>query len=595
SGTFNPQILADTAWPIDCGDTKRSCKTESTLNYPVVKWVRDLGVTYGGSITRGFNEEIFIKTQGGTITQNPANHTKAIFDRLNRQTGQSVASTYWSGATYSATRHVISADGTIYISDIFNDILIAYDSSNWKIKWTYAFVGGHDFGGIIIGNDGTIYIGRMEASDINLYVYAFNPDGSVKWSKSIPNTSGPGAYSGGEFALDLNGNLIFAMTHYQDPSQGYNDGKLFSFSPIDGSINWEYPTGDVRALAIDSDGVIYTASYDGYGKTTSKPRKFFAINSDGSLKWEINFGNYEWYFSNILIDSNKTSIAFKTFQYKQGTENDYSAFNRTGIVSIDLNTHSIIYDKTVDEYGYYYYSIMEQDGGIYLPVSFYEMGASPLYRSNNKIVFIDKNGDIKFQFKQPDRQFVYSNFMMDEDGNSYFMITDEKSGGFAGYTTKLVALEEWRAIVIPEVVSSGPKSVIKFTVKTNLGESNPIVNEDNLIQILLNEDIQVPLTFSYIDSEGNNVWEGSYSPEGDFEDRYSYRLEASEAGLETDNGLNFDLSASGSNGTGMITEGTINMGELIGTGENIKWVSIFIYLALLISLRIFIKNKNNYL
>jgi len=59
------------------------------------------------------------------------------------------------------------------------------------------------------------------------------------------------------------------------------DDKLYAINP-DGSKKWEFETGgDARSPAIGTDGTIYTGSNDD---------KLYAINPDGSKKWEFETG-----------------------------------------------------------------------------------------------------------------------------------------------------------------------------------------------------------------------------------------------------------------------------------------------------------------
>ncbi|MDD5016209.1 MAG: hypothetical protein PHW73_14135, partial [Atribacterota bacterium] len=154
SGPFNFSTIADTYWPISGGSVKRSekLKTDLEFDYPVVRWVKDMGYLGISQITTGFNDELILKSQGTPITWTPVNVTTGRFIRINRNNGEEINSTDWDGATFSDIDLVVTEDHTLYYADIFTDIVVAYDLETWQLKWTYSFIGGHTFGSIIVDN-----------------------------------------------------------------------------------------------------------------------------------------------------------------------------------------------------------------------------------------------------------------------------------------------------------------------------------------------------------------------------------------------------------------------------------------------------------
>jgi large repetitive protein len=65
---------------------------------------------------------------------------------------------------------------------------------------------------------------------------------------------------------------------------GSYDSKLYALNP-DGSMKWNYTTGNYiyGSPAVGADGTIYVGSYD---------KKLYALNPDGSMKWNYTTGNY---------------------------------------------------------------------------------------------------------------------------------------------------------------------------------------------------------------------------------------------------------------------------------------------------------------
>jgi hypothetical protein len=107
-----------------------------------------------------------------------------------------------------------------------------------------------------------VYIGSEDD-----YLYALNPDGSLKWryQTGYSVSSSPAIGSDGTVYV------------------GSCDDYLYALNP-DGSLKWGYQTGSYvdSSPAIGSDGTVYVGSYDSY---------LYALNPDGSLKWRCQTGD----------------------------------------------------------------------------------------------------------------------------------------------------------------------------------------------------------------------------------------------------------------------------------------------------------------
>jgi len=144
-------------------------------------------------------------------------------------------------------------------------------------------------GSAAIGSDGTIYVNSY---DYNCKLYAFNPDGIVKWAKNTDSVDGAPAigsdgtiYIAGIYglyaytpdgtrkwfcsALDLNGSPVIGNdgTIYCGQSGSGGAGLLYAFrdNGSSGSVKWTYGTGQLlhTAPAIGNGGTIYIGSvYD---------------------------------------------------------------------------------------------------------------------------------------------------------------------------------------------------------------------------------------------------------------------------------------------------------------------------------------------
>lgn len=163
-----------------------------------------------------------------------------------------------------------------------------------------------------IGADGTIYVGAIT------FIYGVNPDGSEKWSSALSGDAytSPAIGANGDLyvvggdklvAIDsqsgANGGWILLNT-FTSPAVG-SDGTVYAtsscnigeggyslvaFPPALNPLFWLWQTGLTgtcdranSSAAIGSDGTIYIGSADG---------NLYAVNSDGSHKWEFANGGF---------------------------------------------------------------------------------------------------------------------------------------------------------------------------------------------------------------------------------------------------------------------------------------------------------------
>ncbi len=115
-----------------------------------------------------------------------------------------------------------------------------------------------------IGLDGTIYVAKVNQLE------ALDHTGKRKWTLGLP-------ISRGSPAIGVDGTVLVA---------GYEAAKLFAVWP-DGNLRWEFPTSRkyfVATPAIGADGTIYIGEQDWPEGT----HQFYAVNPDGSKRWEVS-------------------------------------------------------------------------------------------------------------------------------------------------------------------------------------------------------------------------------------------------------------------------------------------------------------------
>ena len=199
---------------------------------------------------------------------------------------------------------VVDNDGVLYFGG--NDFHAVYP--NGTEKWTISQIGEFR-SNPVLDEYGIIYAGSSMVSPS--YLYAFYPNGGVKWQKNYGEIySSPvidddgiiyfGRTSGDEGAIlavySNNGTIkwIFPTNHvvYSSPAIG-NDGtiycgchnkNLYALYPNNGTEKWHYTTGDwIRTSpCIGDDGTIYVVSLDSYLHAV--------FPNNGTMKWKTNVG-----------------------------------------------------------------------------------------------------------------------------------------------------------------------------------------------------------------------------------------------------------------------------------------------------------------
>jgi hypothetical protein len=149
---------------------------------------------------------------------------------------------------------VIGRDGTIYQGTDLHQLLAF--NPNGVLKWSIAT-------GRAVGSTPAILLdGRIVFVDEAGTVYVANPDGSLSWTD--PTGAGSGT-AGASPAIGRDGTIYTVI-----------GATVFAFHP-DGTIRWTYQIigGTLGPVAVRPDGVVYVPA--GY---------LYAIDADGSLLWK---------------------------------------------------------------------------------------------------------------------------------------------------------------------------------------------------------------------------------------------------------------------------------------------------------------------
>ncbi|MFC1505289.1 PQQ-binding-like beta-propeller repeat protein [Thermodesulfobacteriota bacterium] len=148
----------------------------------------------------------------------------------------------------------IGTDGTIYIGAFWNKLLAV--NSDGTQKWN--FTEGDSMGAEsspVIASDGTIYI-----VDLVGHLFAVNPDGTKRWSQSFQTQ---GQWCNSTPAIGADGTIYLVNYYWQEGSSLPDYSKLYAINP-DGSQKWERQIEpSFSSPAIGTDGTIYVGAEDG--------------------------------------------------------------------------------------------------------------------------------------------------------------------------------------------------------------------------------------------------------------------------------------------------------------------------------------------
>ncbi|MFC1692079.1 PQQ-binding-like beta-propeller repeat protein [Candidatus Latescibacterota bacterium] len=171
----------------------------------------------------------------------------------------------------------IGEDRTIYFG-AGNGALYAYGPAGGR-KWVRQTYGENMVSSPAIGADGTIYVGTSSDDEKHGYLYAINPNGSVKWYKFLGDMvdSSP--------AIGPDGTIYIASNFWDNVT--YNN-KVHALNHSNGEEIWYYLAGGniVSSPAVGSDGTVYIGSDDW---------KLYALNpADGQPIWSHDLGGETW-------------------------------------------------------------------------------------------------------------------------------------------------------------------------------------------------------------------------------------------------------------------------------------------------------------
>jgi hypothetical protein len=533
-GDVSSSTIATTAWPKSLtyggsGNNQSSNYSGSTLvpYYPAIIWshANNSFPLNAGSTISGMQNNVYELLEGG------ADGSNASLNSISRTDGSLLWQREMSTWSYVNTDMILTQNNTIYTSDIFNDVLKAYDvtatGTPATLKWMYNFYGGHGNEDVAIGGDGTIYTVRSLSDNTHWQIYAFNPDGSVKWQTAIYDATSSVLMSG--LSIGLDGKIYLVI----DYTAG--GGYLAAFNS-DGSLAWKYvdlasSSATPISPIIDSDGTIYTADTS-YNLGT---KKIYAINLSGTLKWSYVLGTSTTAsYRNIALGPNDTIFAITTDGSYPTVGGLLQKFNTTNgdllsSIPISLVQGSVGFDNF----------IADLDGGVVLN------GA--IYSSTTTIAYYDSSLNQKWRLTKNNGDYSYFlGMIQDESGIIYSQYADRTV-----INNRIIAIAPWTLIA-----SAGTDHVINtaftLSVTTSMQPTNLLTGGSNQIQAILSDGTKVPLAYASTNGDGTTVWTANIPADSSYGSK-TITIEASQANITTDINTNFATPATGSNNTGITT------------------------------------------
>ncbi|MBF0519447.1 MAG: PQQ-binding-like beta-propeller repeat protein [Nitrospirae bacterium] len=249
-------------WPMFHHDAQHT--GQSAYNGPQTNTLKWSYRSTSGSNTNMSPNTPSISNDGLTIYSNFANNQLLA---LSTETGQLM----WSATLSGDGATAVATDGTVYA--VGGTTLYAYTSAG-SSKWTFSEATENIYGEPCIGGDGTVYIGSRDT-----YVYAVNPDGTLKWKYKTSGSIAPLASP----TLSPDGLSVYVGAG--DPHD-QTDGTLYALNSAIGTLKWSKNIDPIRAsgAVVGQDGTIYVCGN----------KRVHAFQPDGTQLWQSADGTAEY-------------------------------------------------------------------------------------------------------------------------------------------------------------------------------------------------------------------------------------------------------------------------------------------------------------
>ena len=514
-------------------DTKLTGQTGTYADpiYPIIRWTHFYDNNMALHAIRGPGDIIYGQIGGSADSSNRADGRLVA---LNKNNGDTIWERLLSGEVSAGGYITRTSNESLYCSDVRNDALFVWDGNNeGALKWIYQYVNGHTSSTVNVAPDGTIYTPRSQGSIPSgaIYIYAFNPDGTTKWVKSV-TSAGTGAANPGAIALTSTGNVHFI---------GYrtNGATLFSLSPVDGAVNWSYTAFLTSHIVIDNDNTTYLGN--GNLSATASEKKIYAIRSDGSLKWERTIGSTTDYFAEMALRYDNVLMVQRQ-QYPT---------NLATLEAINTDDGSLLWTSS----SFATQAGLSGSAGINIDTQNGIYFQNAVMYDKTMLQYLDKDGNRKWRLQHQMTGGAFDAFgqpNFDTDGRMYLAFKN----WYTNYDSYLFAMYPWTLSMSQSSENVKAGDTINFSVTTAMQQTNLLTGSANQVQIYLDNATRIPLTYSETNSDGDTIWDGSYQIPTDLSaGTHTFTVEAAHAGILTDIETHFEEAPEYSENTGITAIG----------------------------------------
>lgn len=370
------------------------CKLEYNPAYFVMGTVASVEWSVNGTVISTSETATHLFTTPGTNDVN----VKITYSDGKSEAGSvsvEVLSFAWSelpNAGYQkASNFAFSPDGqTLYSISQSTKTLLAVNTITGEVKWQHAFGAANYGAGIAVGTDGKIYLGTEDAAGT---LYAFTPNGTIKWQASMGKAvkASPAVTSDG---------IVYALC---------DGAKLIAYDADSGSEKWSADlSGNAGGVAVDARGNVYAGTSAG----------IWAYTSAGSRIWQSAEPHNVTERGGSLAIDHVNNVIFAALKGKKG------------IAAVNMGDGTTKWTYA-SEYNDCYHPVVDSEGTVYVN------------EKNGALYAVTSSGSLKWKY-DAGLGYTYSGFAIGANGHVYisqyaspFAILDIDSNGSATVLTNI--------------------------------------------------------------------------------------------------------------------------------------------------------------
>ncbi len=265
-----------------------------------------------------------------------------------------------------ASNFAFSPDGqVVYSVSQTTKTLLAINTITGQIKWQKEIDAATYGAGIAVGADGMVYLGT---EDTNGTLYAFSPNGTVRWQVSM------GAAVKASPAVTSDG-VVYALC---------DGAKLIAYDAGNGTQKWSATlSGNAGGVAVDNNGNVYAGTSSGV----------WAYTSQGTQIWKSSEAHKVTERGGSLALDVTHNTVFATLKGK------------VGIAAINMSNGATRWTYA-SEYNDCYHPVVDAAGTVYFN------------EKNGALYAVNSDGTLKWKYTE-NIGYTYSGFAIGANGHAY--------------------------------------------------------------------------------------------------------------------------------------------------------------------------------